>query len=85
VEPPLEQPGELLAFGFTVQHRFEGLAPDVGVDNARVGELFPMSTGIPCSPSNVSRHDAAPAPPVIRSVPSISNRIAIRSGYDRSP
>jgi hypothetical protein len=40
---------------------------------------LPISAGIPYSSSKASRQDAAPAPPVFRRVPSISNRIAIRS------
>ena len=39
VEAPLHQPGELLALGLAVQHRFEGLPPDLRVGHAGVGEL----------------------------------------------
>src|SRR5215217_277245 len=39
---------------------------------------FPMSAGMPYSSSKASRQAAAPAPPVMISVPSISNSAAIR-------
>src|SRR5271154_4297130 len=39
-----------------------------------------MSAGMPYSSSKASRHESAPAPPVMINVPSMSNRIAMRSG-----
>jgi hypothetical protein len=38
----------------------------------------PMSAGMPYSSSNASRQEAAPAPPELISVPSMSNRIVTR-------
>src|SRR6185312_14066094 len=43
VQPPLKQPGELLAFRLAVQHRLEGPTPDIGISHARVGELPDIS------------------------------------------
>src|SRR5918997_5699175 len=44
---------------------------------------WPMSAGIPTTLSNAHFHDAAPAPPVEISVPSMSNSTAIGGGAAR--
>ena len=84
-EAALEQARELLALGLAVQHCLEGLAPDVGVVMP-VSVTLTISARMPYSSSNASRYEAAPAAPVMISVPSMSNRIAKppgrRSGAD---
>src|SRR5262245_54219602 len=41
---------------------------------------LPMSAGTPYSSSKARRHDAAPAPPVSITLPSMSNRIELQVG-----